>query len=106
MRLIRIPAPPLRPFVKLLWASVETAGGAEREHVLPTGGMHLVFRLSDHPLRLFAGPDDETGRIFDLAVVGGARATFYIRDVAHPLDSVGAELHPGAADVLLGTPAG
>jgi AraC-like DNA-binding protein len=106
MRLIRIPAPALRPFVKLLWASEDTAVSAEREHVLPTGRMHLVVRLSDHPLRLFAGPDDETGRTVDLAVVGGARATFYVRDVSHPLDSVGAELHPGAADVLLGAPAG
>jgi AraC-like DNA-binding protein len=106
MRLIRTPAPRLRPFVKLLWATEEPAAGAEREHVLPTGRMHLVFRLSDHPLRLFGGSDDETGRTFELAVVGGARASFYVRDVSHPLNSVGAELHPGAAEMLLGAPAG
>src|SRR5262245_22265883 len=106
MRLLRIPAPPLRPFVKLLWASEEPAPGVGREHVLPTGRMHLVVRLSEHPLRLFAGTDDETGRTFDLAVVGGARGAFYVRDVSHPLHSVGVELHPGAADVLLGAPAG
>ena len=104
MRRIRIPAPALRPFVKRLWASAEMVGA--REHVLPTGRMHLVFRLSDHPLRIFAGPDDEAGRTFDLAVVGGARATFYVRDVSQPLASIGAELNPGAAEVLLGAPAG
>ena len=70
MRLIRIPTPALRPFVRLLWACEETAAQAEREHVLPSGGMHVVFRLSDHPLRVFAGADDDRGRTFELAVVG------------------------------------
>lgn len=105
MRLVRVPSPALRPFVKQLWVSEDTVAVAEREHVLPTGGMHVVFRLSDHPLRLFDAPDDTTGRTVGLAVVGGARAAFYIRDVSHPLHSVGAELRPGAAEALLGAPA-
>jgi AraC-like DNA-binding protein len=71
-----------------------------REHVVPTGGMHLVFRLSDNPLRLFEGPEDRDGRLISTAVVGGARSRFYIRDVSKPLRSVGAQLRPGAADVL------
>ena len=43
-----------------------------------------------------------TGHLVSTAVVGGARARFYIRDVSRPLCSVGAQLHPGAADVLFG----
>jgi AraC-like DNA-binding protein len=105
MRLTRIPGPALRPFVKQLWASEQTSAGAVREHVLPTGRMHLVFRLSDHPLRVFDGADDRIGRTVGLVVVGGARSSFYVRDVSQPMRSVGAELHPGAAEVLFGAPA-
>ena len=45
-----------------VWAMDETGdvrpSTIGREHVVPTGGMHLVFRLSDNPLRLF---DDAGG---------------------------------------------
>lgn len=39
------------------------------------------------------------------AIVGGARLGYYVRDVAEPVWSVGAELLPGAAPLLLGIPA-
>lgn len=105
MRLIRLPGPALRPFVRRLWFSEDGTATAVREHVLPTGAMHLVFRLSDHPLRLFDGAADRVGRLVGLAVVGGARSSFYVRDVSQPMRSVGAELLPGAAQVLFGMPA-
>jgi hypothetical protein len=51
----RPPKAALRPFVDLLW----TADGAGvsyaisgRELVLPTGAVHIVFRLGDRPLRV------------------------------------------------------
>jgi len=95
--------------VKSLWASEETVArggpGAERERVLPTGTAHVVFRLSALPLRLFDGLDDAEGRTIGHAVVGGPRAGFYVRDVSQPVRSVGAELHPGAAEALLAVPA-
>jgi AraC-like DNA-binding protein len=96
----------LRPFVETVWALDETADAhahpPRREHVVPTGGMHLVFRLSDDPLRLFEDEQDREGRTISTMVVGGARARFYIRDVGKPLCSVGAVLRPGAAEVLFG----
>ncbi len=103
----RLPRAALRPFVERVWALAETAeAGAyprrRREHVVPTGGMHLVFRLSDDPLRLFDDQHDREGRVVSTMVVGGARARFYIRDVSTPLCSVGAMLRPGAAEVLFG----
>jgi len=73
--------------------------------VLPTGAMHLVFRLSSDPLRLFDGAGDPIGRVVGLAVVGGVRSSFYVRDVSQPMRSVGAELLPGAAQALFGVPA-
>lgn len=107
--LTRAPGPALRPFVQRFWASAEAPGGgarALRERVLPSGSMHLVVRLSDDPLRLFDGADDSVGRAVGHAIVGGARAASYVRDVSRPVRSVGAQLHPCAAGLLLGVPAG
>lgn len=103
----RVPAPPLRPFVSLLWATddagvtaVPESGGA-LERVLPTGAMHLAFRLAA-PLRVFATADGRSPTDLGHAVVGGARSTFYVRDVTGPSQSVGAMLRPGAAALLCG----
>ncbi len=107
MLLARATLPALRPFVSRVWAggpeACEANGAARhvaREHVLPTGQMHLVFRLSGAPLRLFDGPDDLAGRAIGCAVVGGARRGHYVRDVSRPGASVGAQLRPGAAELL------
>jgi AraC-like DNA-binding protein len=93
----------------MLWAADDPqerpSSRSTREHVLPTGAMHLVFRLSDHPLRLFDDVTDYAGRTVGLAVVGGARASFYVREMSGPLCSVGAQLRPGAAQALFGVPA-
>jgi hypothetical protein len=93
----------------MLWALSETAEAhthpQRREHVIPTGGMHLVLRLSDDALRVFDDQEDSVGRTVSTMVVGGARARFYIRDVSKPLCSVGAMLRPGAAEVLFGVDA-
>ena len=105
----RLPRPALRPFIQSLWAMDETgepaAPGTRREHVVPTGSMHLVFRLSDDPLRLYEGDADVEGKLLTTAVVGGARTRFYIREVSRPLHSVGAQLRPGSALLLFGAPA-
>lgn len=96
----------LRPFVKQLWVSHSQAQPAgTREHVLPTGQMHLVFRLAGPPLRIFQGPDDRTGSTFKGPVVGGARASFYVKELGEPVLSVGVQLLPGAAQALFGVSA-
>ena len=64
--LSRQPRPALRPFIKTIWAvtpqilppNLLQSDFAARERVLPTGNMHLVFRLSAHPLHLFDSIDD------------------------------------------------
>jgi AraC-like DNA-binding protein len=109
LTLSRAPRPILQPYVDKLWA-VDTTGdvrplAAQREHVLPTGQMHLAIRLTDDPLRIFCDADDGTGRRVGCAVVGGARVGHYIRDVSRPQCSVGAQLRPGGAEALFGVPA-
>jgi AraC-like DNA-binding protein len=67
--------------------------------------MHLVFRMTESPLRLFDGPEDAVGRAAATALVGGARASSYLRELAAPAASVGAMLRPGAAELLFGVSA-
>jgi AraC-like DNA-binding protein len=124
----RPPRPELLPFVSRLWTADELAPAADRELapaadrelapaadrvlapaadrelVLPTGAMHVVIRL-DHPLRLFDGPSAAEPRTVGHAIVGGARAAPYVRDISQPVGSVGAQLRPGVAELLLGVPA-
>lgn len=106
MNVKRLPRPALRPFVEAVWATDQTrdarSDASTREHVVPGGRMHLVFRLSGDPLRLFDDERDCQGHVVSTAVVGGARSRFYIRDISKPLCSVGALLRPGAAEVLFG----
>ncbi|MGJ7572492.1 helix-turn-helix domain-containing protein [Variovorax sp. RB2P76] len=108
MQLTRPPLPHLRPFVRLLWASAPDGAPARRpgarEHVLPTGGMHLVFRLGGPPLRLFRDDADAHGFTVGHAMVGGTRCAFFVRDVSLETRSVGVMLQPGAARALLGAP--
>ena len=109
MVLTRPRNPALRPFVQSLWAVGPTRTSRTdhitRERVLPTGAMHLVFRLSDHPLRLFETIEDPVGHSMGHAIVGGVRAAFYVRDISEPVHSVGAQLHPSVSTVLFGAPA-
>ncbi len=102
--LSRAPHPALRPFVKQIWAgdgSEARAPGA-REHVLPTGLMHLAVRVSAEPITLWERGEK---RAYGHCVVGGARSTFIVKDVSTPSIAVGAQLHPGAALPLFGVPA-
>lgn len=102
--LSREPHPALRPFVRSIWARAERGPcvpGA-REHVLPTGLMHLVIRLSPDPIAIWEGAER---RSLGHAVVGGARSTYYLKDVSAPSTAVGAQLEPGAARLLFGVSA-
>ena len=77
----------------------------ERERVLPTGAMHLVFRLSSDPLYLFDDAATASGYDAGHAIVGGARASCYVRGVSTRSQSVGAMLQAGAALALFGVSA-
>jgi AraC-like DNA-binding protein len=96
----------LSAFIKRLWVSNSVGQSAgTREHVLPTGQMHLVFRLSGPPLRVFQDAGDRLGATFAGPVLGGARAGFYVKEVGAPVLSVGVQLLPGAAQALFGVSA-
>lgn len=103
---MRAPRPEFRPFVDALWAMEGAADGARRtERVLPTGHAHLALRISGDPFRLCDAPGAPGGHDISHAVVGGARATPYTKEIGAPAISVGALLRPGAASHLFGVPA-
>jgi AraC-like DNA-binding protein len=107
MILQRAPGAPLRPFIARLWASdgpadAPAAGALRREHVLPTGLMHLVIRLDERPLH-FMQPHSPLRSAAPLCLVGGARSHFHARESAGSSCSVGALLWPGTAALLFGT---
>jgi len=104
----RRPRAQLSPFIELLWAShppFSAQGGFRRELVLPTGSVHIAIRLDDRPLRLFENLEDVSGSSASFAVVGGARAAAYIKDVSEPVPTVGALVRPGAVRLVTGVPA-
>ena len=100
------PSAALQPLVKQLWRSESPAHTpGSREHVLPTGQMHVVFRLSGPALRIFTGNADLEGSVTHDPVVGGARSAFYAKELGAPVVSIGAQLQPGAAQALFGVSA-
>lgn len=92
--------------MKLLWLSeadgTALGGPSSREHVVPTGTMHIVLRLCDTSVRLW----NERGEPLDIgrAVIGGVRSTYYVKD-AVPARTIGAQLQAAAALPLVGVPA-
>lgn len=106
MLLTRTPRPALRPFIKTLWVSVpDGAAPLVREHVLPTGDMHLALRLSGPPLRVYGSAADTQGQTAPHAVVSGPRSAFYIREAGGAVHSLGVLLQPGVSQALFGAPA-
>lgn len=97
--------PALLPYVEQLWRSESRASDVTRERSMPSGRRHLVIRLTDAPIVLYADAGDAVGTRFHGAVLGGGRASAYVRDCSVPVVSVGATLRP-AGLALLGVRAG
>ncbi|HEX9985792.1 MAG TPA: helix-turn-helix transcriptional regulator [Thermoanaerobaculia bacterium] len=105
MKISRDVAPPLRPFIRKVW--VLDADGAEstgRERVLPTGLMHLAFRLSGAPFTFFPDPAAARCETVGLDVIGGPRSSSYVKQLS-PGRSIGMQFEAGAASLVFGVPA-
>ena len=106
----RVSIPRLRPFIQFLWASSNQGSSeelivAERERMIPSGCMHIVFRFSDQPIRIFKCLEDTEGDAFYRGAVAGMRSAYYVKDIARSACTVGASLRPGACEALFGIPA-
>jgi AraC-like DNA-binding protein len=98
--MVRLPHIALRPFVRNIWVSDHARPQQSfRERSLPDGCMHVVIRLSEMPIRIIDAVHPE-GHDYGFAVIGGARASFYTREISAPTQSIGATLLPGASQAL------
>jgi AraC-like DNA-binding protein len=84
---------------------LQRPGLAERERMIPSGSMHLVFRFSSTPIRIFRSLEDAQGDVFHGGVAGGIRSSYYVKNIAPIACTVGASLQPGASEALFGVPA-
>lgn len=98
----RQPSSALSPFIRYLWIG-ESGGVVRSEHSLPSGDMHIVFRLAGPPVRIY---DGSGAMELGYALVCGARSGYFVKDVSAPCCSIGAVLKPGGSLALLSTPAG
>jgi hypothetical protein len=106
----RAPIPALKPFIRLVWASshqtlYEGPALTERERMIPSACMHLVFRFADQPIRIFKSIEDIQGDAFYRGVVAGIHSGYYVKDIAPDACTVGALLQPAACEALFGIPA-
>lgn len=91
----------LKPLVARVWSTAGEASGPRWERVLPSGCAHVVVRLGGELEILRDGGFERVGH----AIVGGPRARFYWKELRGAGASVGAQLRPGAAGLVLGAPA-
>lgn len=93
------PCAALRPFVGSLLLYRESFADVVVEHVLPDGAMRLVVNLGDAP----STRDDAPGLVAGVLGASAAPARVRLQGRVHAF-SIG--LKPGAAQALLGAPAG
>lgn len=97
----RAPHPSLVSLVRSVWLSepyVQRGTAATvRERMMPTGEMHLVFRLDGPSIRVARHAVGATSDDLGHAVVNGARSAAYGKEVSEGSVYIGVQLRPGAA---------
>jgi AraC-like DNA-binding protein len=89
---VHTPRPPLSRFVDFFWIYEGYAAPHERERVMPTGTMELVFAL-----------DADRG---PASLVSGARSEPFVLDTSRPFSVIAVHFRPGGGFPFFGTPAG
>lgn len=112
----RRPCPELAPWIERIWASSPGARsgdttydnhpqGVLTERVLPTGTTHVVWREATTPLTLVTDLGQPQTILTSQVIVGGIRSAAYDKRVSEDAATVGIQLKPGGARVLIGVPA-
>jgi AraC-like DNA-binding protein len=89
----RIPAPPLREFVRSLWYARVPQAPHARERVLPTGCVQVIVNLARD--FLLDCPEGKADSRMPPALVVGARSVYEIVDTSDMAELIGIVFEPG-----------
>ena len=93
---------PLGRFVDCLWYSNGESRAHQKERLLPTGSIDMIFKLQeDRKVRIFNG---EMAQSIGGAVVSGAYSRHYAIDTSQPSPTLGVHFRSGGAARFLGIP--
>jgi AraC-like DNA-binding protein len=102
---LRVPSPPLAPYVSHLWYCERRELGHVRELVLPGTPMQLLINLHEDDLRWWDGSSLAVAHRTRGAAVGGYYLAPFAIDTAGQQRVIGAVFRPGGAAAVLGVPA-
>jgi hypothetical protein len=94
------PSPPLSSYIDCLWHGCGISSSLKRQRALPTGGVDVIFNLSDGALRVFADASDCVGESFERAVVHGAHSRYFVLDAHSEVNVMGVHFRPGGAALV------
>jgi AraC-like DNA-binding protein len=92
-----IPKPPLAAFVKLFWHYDAYSQQHAWERVLPTGGVQLVIRLRDDPLRTYEAHQAGKSQNCHGPLMCGPHSRFFAIDTTPLAACMGVLFEPGGA---------
>jgi AraC-like DNA-binding protein len=98
------PAAPLDRYVRCFWWSRRDAPQNYSEHMLPSGGVHLIFALHDIPIACVPDPSSTRTIEWSHTLVHGPQWNYYIAGPKPRGEVVGVAFRPGAAGAVLGVP--
>lgn len=98
------PAAPLASYIQCFWWSRRVAPQPGNEHILPSGGVQMLFTLHDTPIVCI--PDGNSTRQFSWrdSIVHGPQWKSYIAGPKPCGGVAGVAFRPGAAGAILGVP--
>jgi AraC-like DNA-binding protein len=97
------PAPPLADLIERFW-SCSDAPSHDRERIVPSGTVELVFNLRDDEIRIYDPLRPDQFKRFSGAVVSGTYSRYFVIDPHQHASIMGVHFRPGGAVPFLGAP--
>jgi AraC-like DNA-binding protein len=105
MRLIRYrPAAPLDTYVECFWWSQRDDPQMSCEHMLPSGGVQLLFALHDAQIVCMPSSSYAEPMVWSRGLVRGPQWNYFVSGPKPRGAVAGVSFRPGAAGALLGVP--
>jgi AraC-like DNA-binding protein len=105
MQLIRYrPAAPLDRYVQCFWWSRRDSPQEYCEHILPSGGVQLLFALHETPILCWPGALSKRKFAWSGSLVHGPQWNYYMAGPKPRGAVAGVAFRPGAAAAVLGLP--